>query len=223
MRLFCAVGHTQYVLREIYLPWPAELYSIIHTWATECLICEKTQIFRLDCITTRSICHWPFALLNWQDCWTILSFPIGFGERPEVHNSQHIWEKLLTLSVCKRHLTVGKLYKLCVYVCCNAHIMKQGSGRGEEKPEGRQLCSHWWKLRLSLWSASLTHYFLSFSPYLLPESLLFCPHFLPPPYFLLSTLSTYSPSVSSYKFPSAFTPASICSTGKLSSSFCSSF
>lgn len=33
----------------------------------------------------------------------------------------------------------------------------------------------------------------------------------------------YSPSVSSYKFHSAFTPASICRMGKLSSSLCSSF
>lgn len=78
--------------------------------------------------------------------------------------------------------------------------MKRGPGRGEEKLGGRQRC-----------------------PSALLLSLLLCPRSFSPSYFLLSTSSTYSFSVSSYKFPSAFTPASICTACELSSCLCSSF
>lgn len=104
-------------------------------------------------------------------------------------------------------------------MCRNA----QGPIRGEEKPGVRQLCSHWWKLQLSLWSAPLAYYFFSFDlscfsclfslcPYFFTHSLLFCFFRLSPPYF---------PSVSPYTFPSLFPPAFHSTTCKLSSSFCS--
>lgn len=34
-------------------------------------------------------------------------------------------------------------------MCCNAHLMKQGPVRGEDKPEEIQSCSHWWKVQPS--------------------------------------------------------------------------
>lgn len=63
----------------------------------------------------------------------------------------------MTLSVPKWHLAARQLHKPCV--CCNTHLMRQGPGRGEEKPGGRRLCSRQWK-----WvSALLRHRFLSFN------------------------------------------------------------
>lgn len=50
---------------------------------------------------------------------------------------------------------------MCV-LYCTPHEAREG--RGEEKPEGRQHCSHWWKFQLSLCSASLAHCFFSFIP-----------------------------------------------------------
>lgn len=70
------------------------------------------------------------------------------------------------------------------------HLMRRGPDRGEEKPEGRQLYSHWWKLQLSLWSASLVHYFLSFQPLYL---CLFCLC----PYFYLHPIFCFFPSIHS--------------------------
>lgn len=128
---------------------------------------------------------------------------------------------MLTLSVSKRLLAEG-LYKFCVFVCmplcvcmcCNAHLMRQGPGRGEKKPEGRQLRSHWRKLKFSLWSASLSHCFLSFCPYFFSLSSLFLFLFISSPCFSFFQLFTcYSSSV----FPSLCPPASYSTAYKLSS------
>lgn len=87
--------------------------------------------------------------------------------------------------------------------------MRQGPGRGEEKPEGRRLFSHWWKLRLSLWSASLAHYFLSFYPLPFPSvpslsalnssTSLFSPFSIYP--LLQSLLIHFPPSVPQHPTP----------------------
>lgn len=78
--------------------------------------------------------------------------------------------------------------RVCACMCvlyCTAHEAREG--RGEEKPEGRQHCSHWWKFQLSLCSASLAHCFFFLSPFF-PLNFLFLSLFLSSPYFLHSAL-----------------------------------
>lgn len=130
---------------------------------------------------------------------------LSTGQRftaPGVCRKCQILEKLLTLSVSKRHLAVGKLYKFCVCVCvrervcCNAHLMKQGPVRGEDKPEEIQSCSHWWKVQPSglLHLHTISSLFIPF----------FSPSFLSTPYFLslfpfnLSTFAFFCPSASHF-------------------------
>lgn len=132
---------------------------------------------------------------------------------PRICRKCHILE-LLTLPVSKQCQSVGKLYKLCVYVY--SHLVWQWLGRGKEKPERRQPCSHWWKPPLSFWSASLTYYF----PHCIP--IFVCRLFPHCHYFSTISFPVYihsiSPSLSFYTLPSPFPIAPVSPACKLSSS-----